>query len=178
MRVSIVGQTADRVVPPFQNSVGLLSWQLSCALGRAGHEISLFCSEAADHVQLPPHLDLISTAPARSDALGDRLWWKIRALQKRQGKEFGRPYSTSRLPSYALRRRTAKAVAASRADVILVHHSTQYLPLLRRASSGPLILLLEHELFPQSGRREMGRRLRHADLILTSSEAVRHSVVT
>jgi glycosyltransferase involved in cell wall biosynthesis len=166
MKIAIVSQPLDTVMPPYQNSVG------ACTYG-----VALPLSESAEVLvyALQDHRECSASLPAEQRInfrffAATRLDRFLFSIQKKAAKLFHRssPISTSKwlFPSYG--RMVARDLKEQGCDVIHLQHCSQYAPIIRAANPDARIVLHLHaEWFSQSDPAVLTNRLASVDLITT-----------
>jgi glycosyltransferase involved in cell wall biosynthesis len=166
MKIAIVSQPLDTVMPPYQNSVG------ACTYG-----VALPLSESAEVLIYALQNDRESSAPLPVEhRINFRFFAATRfdrflfSIQKKAARLFHRssPISTSKwlFPSYG--RMVARDLKKQGCDVIHLQHCSQYAPIIRAANPDARIVLHLHaEWFSQSDPAVLTNRLASVDLITT-----------
>ena len=169
MKIGVVSQVVDGVAPHALNSVGLVGHYLARDLAR-DNEVVVYGSAGvgANRGDWPATLAdgiIYRIIPAKvTDQLVARAWPHVSRLTAVTNRGLRAPISTAHLSGRSYARAVAADVAREGFDVLHVHHSTQYLPVLRAAAPDAVILLHGHaEWFPQTPRSVLERRLSHAD---------------
>lgn len=174
MKLALVSQPFDTILPPHQNSVGACTYGLALSLSEA-HEVLVYGSNSTGSLNqktLNPNF-LVRTVPLSTR---DRVVLKARKATSTIY-DLWTPISTSSLlfPDYG--RAVAESLKDEHCDVIHVQHCSQYLPVLRKLNPGAKIVLHLHaELFSQSDFDQIRYRFSHADLITSVSNYVTEKV--
>lgn len=170
MKIAIVSQPIDTILPPYQNSIGYYSWNLALQLARS-HEVIVYGLQDQNPQPISPRAgspELCSIRASRSDRAAFRARRKIGQLI-----QISSPVSTSEIlfPDYG--RRVAEETRRGKFDVIHVQHCSQYLPIIRALNPAARIILHLHaEWFTQSNFGRLRGRLRHADRIFAVSDHI------
>lgn len=180
MKLAIVVQHLDKVLPPRPTSVGICTYGLARRLADR-HEVVVY---GIAHPPMAPG-DMLKDGvrhrlmPRR---LADRVLfklgqhWALRTKALRGGRI--EPRSTANLVYPLYHRAVAADIARNPVDAILVQHSTQPLGVLRALNpTTPLVLHLHKEWLPQSDKAAIRRRVRHADRISCVSDFSRSRVI-
>jgi glycosyltransferase involved in cell wall biosynthesis len=164
MRIAIVNQAIDRVIPPNQNSVGVCTLGLARPLARYAKVLIYGLKDnhldgSTDGYEV--EFRLISSTAC------DRMLF---SAQKKFAKVFRRstPISASRwlYPGYG--RRVALDLKQQECDVIHLQHCSQYAPVIRAHNPlAKIVLHLHAEWFSQSNHATLADRLRSVDLLTT-----------
>jgi glycosyltransferase involved in cell wall biosynthesis len=177
VKVALVSQPIDRIVPPVQTSIGACTYGLARALAPHCDVVVYARHDLEAHQDSPPVLTedgveyrFISSPPL--DRLLERLFPKYRDLVHRLT---GRkpPFSTSPwfYPGYG--RRVAKDLRSRHCDIIQMQHSSQYSrPIGLRNPDARIVLQIQAEWFAHCHPRLITRRLRHVDLLVAASHHI------
>jgi glycosyltransferase involved in cell wall biosynthesis len=177
MKIALVSQPFDVVLPPNQNSVGYCTYGLAKALADSREVLLCFPREAHSEAALracDPRLQVRLVETSRKDRLVFKLRMRLAELVP-----VSEPVSTSSLlfPDYG--RNVAEILRRERCDVIYLQHSSQYAPILRERNPDSRIVLQTHaEWFSQSNHRELAERLKSVDLVLSVSDYVTGKIRT
>jgi glycosyltransferase involved in cell wall biosynthesis len=164
MRIAIVNQAIDRIVPPNQNSVGVCTLGVARPLARYAKVLiyGLKDNHPGDctHGYEMEFRLIPSTASDRT----------LVSAQKKSAKLFRRstPLSTSRwlYPGYG--RQVALDLKQQQCDVIHLQHCSQYAPVIRAHNPiAKIVLHLHAEWFSQTNHAMLAHRLRSVDLLTT-----------
>jgi glycosyltransferase involved in cell wall biosynthesis len=169
MKIAIVSQPIDIVLPPFQNSVGACSYGMACALAKQ-HEVVVYVIKSSNNepgeVQ-EKGVTFRFLERARTDDLLTKLRTRVSRVLP-----LG-PASTSRLffPQYGSE--VARALGRENFDVIHIQHSSQYAPVIRKFSpKAKIVVHLHAEWFSQSNPRKLLARVAPVDLLTGVSDYV------
>lgn len=170
MKIAIVSQPFDVILPPFQSSVGYYTWSLARQLARSCdvtvYGLRRIHSDSAPATEGNPELCLVPAS-----ALDDFMY---RARMKiGEFVQISSPASTSRLlfPDYG--RRVAMDLSRRQFDVIHIQHSLQYAPVIRALNPHAKIVLQMHaEWFSQSNFHALQRRLDHVDQVIAVGDHI------
>ena len=166
MKIAIVSQPLDTVMPPYQNSVGACTYGVALPLSESA-EVLIYAlqddREGSAALPAERNINFRFFAATRLDRF-------LFSIQKKAAKLFHRssPISTSKwlFPSYG--RMVARDLKKQRCDVIHLQHCSQYAPIIRAANPDARIVLHLHaEWFSQSDRTVLTNRLASVDLITT-----------
>ena len=179
LKIAIVNQYCDLILPPVQNSVGACTYGIARSLATkaelhvfglvqnggparevedAGVRYRLFRPTAGDQ-QLMRRLDRLA-----------RLYRPLNG-----GMTIPRSAAGWVYPGFG--RAVARALARDRFDVILFQHTSQYIPVVRRWNPHTrLILNVHHEIYLQCNHRLLARRFRHLDRVTAVSGFVARQV--
>jgi glycosyltransferase involved in cell wall biosynthesis len=170
VRIAVLCQPIDRVLPPGQNSIGFCTWAFARALADQ-HEVSVFGSGARNESRDGVRFEML-------ERWGSPLDRRLRRLQRllyvpRRDSSTGPPISSTTLPYVGFRRAVVRRVVAARPDLVVVQNHTQYLPALKRnLPSATLVVILHNAIYSQVRHRQMLRRLRCADVVAGVSQYV------
>ncbi len=176
LRIAIVNQAIDRVLPPLQNSVGGCTWGLGGALaenadvtvyGRRNEHVGAAEAEAHGGMRFR-----FLSSP-RADGALFRFYHRYSPFLRLLNHGMNPPVSSSPalFPFYT--RAVARDIAGRTYDVVHVQHSTQFIrPLKAHAPHRAVVLQLHAELYPQNNLRAIERRLAAADLIVSVSDYI------
>jgi glycosyltransferase involved in cell wall biosynthesis len=166
MKIAIVSQPLDTVMPPYQNSVGACTYGVALPLSESA-EVLIYAlqDDRQSSASLPAEhrINFRFFAATRLDRF-------LFSIQKKTAKLFHRssPISTSKwlFPSYG--RMVARDLKKQGCDVIHLQHCSQYAPIIRAANPDARIVLHLHaEWFSQSDPAVLTNRLASVDLITT-----------
>jgi glycosyltransferase involved in cell wall biosynthesis len=181
VRIALVSQVFDQVVPPHTNSVGAMTAGLSRALvrGRDPCEVTVYARRAADYGAGESSLSIDGVAHrfidgSPSDAWMPAAWARLSPLAGALRGGLRPPLSTSSLLGRRYSRGVVKALAADPPDVVHVQQSTQLLAGIRAVlpRTSALVVHAHAEWFAQTSRRALHQRLKNADLVLAVSDYV------
>lgn len=171
MRVAFVSQFLDRILPPYQNSVGACTYGAARALAR--HCEVVVYGSADMHSGMGS--ELVDQGVRYRFFPASRVdgWlYGARRRYSRLAPNAG-PISSSSLmyPSFA--RRVAEDLRRRPCDAIHIQHGSQYAAALRALNPQTKIVLHMHaEWFSQGNPRVFERRLRNVDLVTAVSAYV------
>jgi glycosyltransferase involved in cell wall biosynthesis len=168
MKIAIVNQPFDAMIPPYQNSIGLWTYHTAACLA-ISHEVTVFAKR--NRMQKGwkdpsrARYRFITCAPNRiSDMLARRFM----------------PNESTTLPPIASKLYTldyitlaALAARAQHAQIVHVHNFTQYVPVIRALyPRAKIVLHMSGEWLSSLDRRIMRERAEKADLILGASNHI------
>ncbi len=172
MKVAFVNQPIDRIVPPFQSSIGICTYGVARSLARVSEVVVYGLQDR--HRDLEPdlvdHDVLFRFIPSTPS---DRLRYRARTKYSKLVQSSA-PISTSSwlYPSYG--RQVALDLQRQHCDVIHVQQGSQYVPVIRALNpSAKIVLHLHAQWFSQSNPRILRRRLRNVDLLTAVSDHVK-----
>jgi glycosyltransferase involved in cell wall biosynthesis len=172
VKIAFVNQPIDRIVPPFQSSIGICTYGVARSLAKASEVVVYGLQDR--HQDLEPeavHQDILFRFIPSTPR--DRLLYRARTKYSKLV-QASAPISTSSClyPSYG--RRVALDLRQQRCDVIHVQQGSQYVPVIRELNpSAKIVLHLHAEWFSQSNPRILRQRLRGVDLLTTVSDHIR-----
>lgn len=179
MKIAIVNQYCDLILPPVQNSVGACTYGVARHLAReADVQVFGLAQDGGPGREVECQgVRYRLLAPTRIDqhimSRFDRLTKLYRPFN--EGMTIPRSAAGWVYPSYG--RAVADAVAVDRVDVVFFQHNSQYIPTFRRrAPQAKLVLNVHHELYPQCNHRMLARRFRHVDQMTAVSAFVADQV--
>lgn|GEM_PF-116144 len=178
MRVVLVAQPIDSVVPPVQNSVGVCTWELAQALS-VEHEVCVITAHAGRRrEELRVDRLHVVLLPRRVPDRLLRLVLRLRSRLTAHGMLSPRPTSTSAwlYPCYG--RTVRQELRRLSPEVVHLQHATQYACGIRSAVPHAALVLQAHaEWLPQTPQRVLAHRLKAVDLVATVSEYLRARVL-
>jgi glycosyltransferase involved in cell wall biosynthesis len=166
MKIAIISQPLDTIMPPYQNSVGACTYGVAQPLSESAEVLIYALKDKHESVAFLPaehNIDFRFFSATRFDRLLFSVQGKIARLFHRSS-----PISTSRwlFPGYG--RMVAQDLKKQGCDVIHLQHCSQYAPVIRAANPGARIVLHLHaEWFSQSDPAVITNRLATVDLITT-----------
>jgi len=179
MRVAIVNQYCDEMLPPYQNSVGACSYGIAgslaatCAVRVYG--LSSSAGGVGEQWDKGVHYRLLPTS--RLDSWLNRHERKLRKLGRPVNAGLLEPRSTSRFTYPVYGRQVAQDISNDPVDIVYFQHCTQYIPDLRRHNPAVRIFLnVHHEFYPQCNQSALSSRLLHVDRVTCVSEFVANCV--
>lgn len=171
MRVVFLSQYFDRVLPPEQNSVGIVTYEIARHLaadaevtvltvgGRTGNRRTVVDGMAVEQ---------LACAPPRAWNMASDAWTRLRP---RALPLYAQSFYAFDYLLHALRR-----IRQLAPDVIHVQNFPQHIPLIRRAAPRAAIVLHMHcDWLTQLGDKAMARAVKECDLIVGVSEYVMRS---
>lgn len=174
-KVAFVSQPVDSVLPPYQNSVGLCTYELSRALAPYYDEV-VYGQKASD-----TEVEEISSDGVRfrffpAKSLEASLVYTLSRLA-----QYGvpiEPASSARWSHPGYGRKVAEDAAREHSDIVHLQHCSQYAPTIRALNPATKIVLQLHaEWFSQNNLSEIERRLRHVDFVLTVSDYIKAKTI-
>lgn len=170
MKVAIVNQPMDMLIPPHQNSIGLWSYNAAPFLAQTW-DVHVFgkrnaAQRAWDGQPGVTYSFMPPVVPNR--ALIDRLEGPYNRMKK------------ERLPIYASRlyyldyiAQVAWQARRKRVDMVHIHNFTQFVPVVRAiCPQAKIALHMNCEWLNQLDREVMGQRMAQADLVFGSSDYI------
>jgi glycosyltransferase involved in cell wall biosynthesis len=172
MKIAFINQPIDRIVPPFQSSIGICTYGVARSLARWSEVVVYGLQDR--HPDLEPEtVDgnvLFRFIPSTSS---DRLLYKARTKYSKLV-QTSSPISTSGWLYPDFGRQVALDLQRQHCDVIHVQQGSQYIPAIRALNpSAKIVLHLHAEWFSQSNHRMLKRRLRNVDLLTAVSDHVK-----
>ena len=155
MRVAIVSQGMDFVLPPEQTSVGVCTYGLARHLA-ASHEVIAFMSAKGD---APPDsvvdgARFRSIPSSRIDRLAARAYPRVsRLLGRLPGHRLEKPFSASLWCSPIYTWRVARGLRRERPDVIHIQQAVQFAPVCRILNPKSIIVAHRHALWDDAAGR-------------------------
>jgi len=166
--IAIVGQPFDGVVPPYQNSIGIWTHEVSRRLA-SHHDMTVYLQRNGTAPE-PFEADGVSFRPLRlrPDHLMQRVLGRLpRTANPR------RPAYVGRLHWAAYAAQAARHAGRSGVELVHIINFPQFLPIFRRwAPQARRILNMRCEWLTQLDRDLMAGYLRHADLVIGCSTHV------
>jgi len=173
MKVAIVSQPFDSVLPPGQNSIGIWSYEVARRLAAHADVTVLIKAlpavRQAGHGSVVQHEDVTYRVVR---ALPNRLWAKLgevvdRRLRRRH------PFYASRLYHVDFALGAAVGLRRGGFDVVHIHNFVSFVPLLRRLNPrAKLVLHMSGEWLSQLDRDLVDRRLQQVDTVFGSSDHI------
>lgn len=170
MRIAIVNQPLDGILPPDQNSIGIWSYEVARRLA-ADHEITVFGRHFRQmKLQgLPRTLSDGGVTYRFGFAAPDRVWSRLGALWERT-MAWRMPLYESMLYYLEYCLLVAWRVRRLRPDVVHVHNFTGFVPIIRAFNpNAKIVLHMNCEWLSQLDEQRMGRRIAAADAVFGSS---------
>jgi glycosyltransferase involved in cell wall biosynthesis len=171
MKIAFVSQPLDRVIPPFQSSIGIWTHEVARRLAR-------FCGVTiytrGDGARRGEEWDGGVRHRRVSVRPDDRL---LRLLRRLPGYDSRRPLFASGLYYLGYALQVANDLRDRACDVVHVQNFSQFVPVIRAFNPDARIVLHVHcEWLTQLDRRMIERRLRQADLVVGCSEYITRKV--
>jgi glycosyltransferase involved in cell wall biosynthesis len=168
MKIAFVTQPGHAVIPA-SGSIELWADEVARRLAER-HEVVIYASRPPRDVSPPAGPVEFRLVPHRSGPVlrVARRSWRLLPPD--------RPFYASVLHPVQYWLRVARDLRRERPDVVHVFNYSQALPILRRQTRAKLVLHMHCEWLSQLGRRMIGRRLRHADLIVGCSDYITDKV--
>jgi glycosyltransferase involved in cell wall biosynthesis len=173
MKVAIVAQPIEGVLPPGQTSIGIWTYEAAPRLARfAGTEVLTYSRRFRHSANgRSARIDGVTHRFIRTGP--NRVWDKL-------GKVADRVLRNKRYPSYArawfhgvYAVQVGLDVRRRKCDVVHVQNWTSLVPLIRLLNRRALVVLHMHcEWLSQLDRRQMRRRIARTDLVLGCSEHI------
>ncbi|HEY9825134.1 MAG TPA: glycosyltransferase family 4 protein [Stenomitos sp.] len=180
MKVAIVNQSLDRILPPFQTSVGLCTYRLARALAPFCEVVVYGVSGTAAPLEVGQELQEEGVCYRFiSPTLSDKVIGKIfkRYAKSPLGRYFNQGFkpapSVSAWTAPLYGRKIAQDMQLQDFDVVHFQHTSQYIPLVKRLNPQTKVVLQLHaEWFPQHNQPLLRRRLKNVDLVATVSDYI------
>ncbi|MBI2951818.1 glycosyltransferase family 4 protein [bacterium] len=172
MKIAFVSQPLDRIIPPFQSSIGIWTHEVARRLAR-------FCGVTVytrgDRAQRDAEWDGGIRHRCVSVRPDDRLLRLLRRLSGLYGSR--RPLFASGLYYLGYILRVANDLRDRPCDVVHVQNFSQFVPVIRAFNPDARIVLHMHcEWLTQLDRRMIERRLRQADLVVGCSDYITRKI--
>ena len=175
LKIAVVSQYCDAIIPPLQNSVGACTYGIARPLADCCDVLVYGLKQdpkIEDHYYHQGiHYKFLS--PSRFDLWLFKNFPKYAQFSKIFNGGMTPPISTSRgiFPLYG--REIARDLALEQCDLIIFQHTTQYIPIVRALNpQAKIILNFHHERYPQSNRAMLEKRLRHVDFVTCTSDYI------
>ncbi len=171
MKIAMVNQPFDHILPPYQSSVGACTYGAARCLAESSDVIvyglkDMHESAPADFVEQRVRFRFLPSSAK------DRAIYKIRTKLAKYGMRMA-PASSAAWTYPKFGRRVAADLRTERCDVIHIQHCSQYVPVIRALNPEAKIVLHLHAVWlSQNDPRELARRLKDVDLITTVSDYV------
>lgn len=173
MKIAIVSQPIDCVLPPYQNSIGVCSYGSACALAQ-DHEVVVYgLSSSNDGARTV--VDRNVRFRFLEEKTTDKLLFKVRTRVSRVVEL--QPVSSSPLyyPWYG--EDVARELQREGFDLIHIQHASHYAPIIRKYNPrAKIVLHLHAEWFSQSKPDQLQKRVETLDMLTGVSDHVSHSV--
>lgn len=168
MRIAIVSQARDNLVPPRLGSVALCSRHLSAAL-QGDHDVRIYGANlrgGTDRTFVEAGVAHVLFGPDRLDRLSLRLFRKSGRIHPMLNRGYEIPVWASRFLAPRYRSRVAAHLAAHPVDAVLVQHAATPVPAIRRALPDvPIILQLHAPIYAPALSRAYLRAIGRADAV-------------
>jgi glycosyltransferase involved in cell wall biosynthesis len=184
MKIAIVNQTIDQILPPKQTSVGICTYGITHPLASSCEVLVYGMSGVAGSKELGSdfydrgiHYRLF---PASTfDLILEKFFKKYStsSLAKYFNNGMRSPSSASSWlhPLYGWT--IAKDLRAQQCDIIHFQHTSQYIPIVRALNpQAKIVLHLHAEWFPQNNPATLAKRLRHVDLVAGVSHHITEKI--
>jgi glycosyltransferase involved in cell wall biosynthesis len=174
LRIAIVSQPFDVVLPPGQNSVGIWSYQVARVLAER-HDVHVFTGSPSPRGSVVVR-DGVSHRS--SFALPLRVWNRVGSLWERVlGPR--RPVYASALYYLEYSLLVALRLRALRPDIVHLHNLTGFVPIIRLFNRrSKLVLHMSCEWLSQLDERRMERRVAEVDAVFGTSDHITELVRT
>ena len=168
MRVVFLSQYFDRVPPPEQNSVGIVTYEIARRLA-ADAQVTVLAAHGSRRTRCRNFsgmmVEELAGAPPRAWNAAAKVWSRVRP---RTDPIFAQPFYAFDYLVQALRR-----IRQLQPDVVHVQNFPQHVPYVRRASPRSAIVLHMHcEWLNQLDERMIASAIEASDLVLGCSEHV------
>jgi spore coat protein SA len=179
MKIAIVNQYCDLILPPFQNSVGACTYGIASRLASEA-EVQVFGlthdgGQTQDFMDQGVRYRLL--AASSRDQLLMRKFNRLAMLYRPFNGGMTIPRSAAAWVHPAYGHKIARELARGAFDIVFFQHNSQYIPVVRhRNPHAKLVLNIHHELYPQCNHRALARRFRHLDRVTTVSDFVAQQV--
>jgi len=171
MKVAFVSQPFDTVLPPFQNSIGIWTYQVASRLTRSCEVIVYtksrfrWRSASIDGVEyrfIPIDLER----------------WSLESLRKLPGPPNARrPLFASRLYYLGYALRVASDLRREQCDLVHIYNFSQFVPVIRAFNPQVKIVLhMQCEWLTQLDRAMIEKRLREVDLVIGCSRYITEKI--
>lgn len=179
LKIAIVNQYCDLILPPVQNSVGACTYGIAPRLATEA-EVQVFGlaqdgGPTLDFKDQGVRYRLLATSTA--DRLLMRNFDRLAMLYRPLNGGMTIPRSAAGWVHPGYGREVAQELARGAFDIVFFQHNSQYIPVVR--SKNPhtkLVLNVHHELYPQCNHRVLAGRFRHLDRVTTVSDFVAQQV--
>jgi glycosyltransferase involved in cell wall biosynthesis len=173
MKIAIVSQPIDCVLPPYQNSIGVCSYGSACALAQ-DHEVVVYGLSAANDGATTV-IDRKVKFRFLEEKTADKLLFKVRTRISRVVEL--QPVSSSPLyyPEYG--KDVARELQREGFDLIHIQHSSHYASIIRKYNPrAKIVLHLHAEWFSQSKPTRLQERVETLDMLTGVSDHVSNRV--
>jgi glycosyltransferase involved in cell wall biosynthesis len=166
MKVALVTQPYDGVLPPRQNSIGLILYHTALELARSA-EVHVYMKAQPPGTELNGHAFQIEEV----DTPIDDLLTSWAARHPRLAGRVGATRFADQYPQYV--RRVAKRLSRKTADIVHTMNYWSWCRTLNSARRGHKVVLeMQAEWLSQMDPRAIGRQLEHADAVVTVSDHI------
>lgn len=173
MRIAIVNQPFDGILPPGQNSIGIWTYEVARPLAER-HEVRVFGRHMRDakRAGIGRAVERDGVTYRFGFAAPLKVWGPISALWERVLGP-GRPIYASVLYYLEYSLLVALRLRAYRPDVVHIHNMTGFVPIIRLLNRrSKLVLHMSCEWLSQLDERRMERRIRSVDAVFGSSNHI------
>ncbi|HMQ94645.1 MAG TPA: glycosyltransferase family 4 protein [Amaricoccus sp.] len=166
MKLAFVSQPYDRLFPPTQNSIGLITYYSALELARK-FDVTIYGKHYRDD-RLPPDLPVsVTRLPVNRDRLVQKV---VRSFPRVTG-GLGIAHKLDDHTQY--RREVGRRIASDRPDIVHVMNYWQWCRELKApGSSHRLVLEMQCEWLSQHDRRAVGRQLEAVDAVVAVSDHI------
>jgi glycosyltransferase involved in cell wall biosynthesis len=179
MKIAIVNQYCDIILPPFPNSVGACTYGIASRLATEA-EVQVFGlnhdgGPTQDFMDQAVRYRLL--AASALDLLLMRNFNRLAKLYRPFNRGMTIPRSAAAWVHPGYGHEVARELAREAFDIVFFQHNSQYIPVVRRGNpNAKLVLNVHHELYPQCNHRLLARRFRHLDRVTAVSDFVAQQV--
>jgi glycosyltransferase involved in cell wall biosynthesis len=173
MRIAIVNQPFDGILPPGQNSIGIWSYEVARPLA-ARHQVRVFGRHMRDakRAGVPRLVERDGVTYRLVFAAPLRVWGWVSALWERL-LDPSRPIYASVLYYLEYTLLVALRVRAFRPDVVHIHNMTGFVPVIRLLNRRSAVVLhMNCEWLSQLDELRMARRIAQVDAVFGSSDHI------
>jgi glycosyltransferase involved in cell wall biosynthesis len=173
VRVALVNQPFDKVLPPDQNSIGIWSYEVANRIADRC-EVTVFGKATARPARHGGQTGAVKVGEARYRflrVLPNRAWTVLGKLERGPGSRS--PFYSSVAYHADFAARVTAALRRSRFDVIHIHNFTGFVPTVRAANpSAKLVLHMNCEWLSQLEYQRMNDRIGKVDMVFGSSDHI------
>jgi len=179
MKIAIVNQYCDIILPPVQNSVGACTYGIARRLATEA-EVQVFGlthdgGPTRDFMDQGVRYRLIA-APA-TDLWLMREFNRLAMLYRPFNSGMTIPRSAAGWVHPGYGHEVARELTGEAFDVVFFQHNSQYIQAVRcKNHRAKLVLNVHHELYPQCNHHVLSRRFRHLDRVTAVSDFVAQQV--
>jgi glycosyltransferase involved in cell wall biosynthesis len=165
MKVAIVSQPLDLLIPPYENSIGIWTNRVAGLLAK-GHRVTVFAKRMRIQKNLPgtPNLD----------------YQFVASLPNKVVRRLGKFLPAGRIPDYAAKwyyldyiLPIALQIRREEYDVVHIHNFSQFVPIIRSLNPNVKIVLhMACEWLTQLDYEVIRGRLEQADLVIGTSQYI------